>query len=403
MEVRLYLHIKMSSGKRSFAPVAYGKNSKILPQRALIGGQIELHPEGQYYLRYSLDGKQVFRPVGKDAEVAVVARLRKEHLLRAAALGANVAADGVGDRLTLAKAKERFLAEKAAHRTDKTCQEFTYVLPQFIGVTGKRYLDEINSEDLLGFITHLRGLGLKDRTVANKLARIECFLRRFGVVNLLTRYERQRYVKKVARAYSAAEIQKLIVASPQHERLLWHFFVGTGARETEVATACWRDIDFGRQTFKVQEKPEYKYKPKDFEQRLVPLHDGLIEMLRRRREECPRDTLIFPNFANLPPTHLLRQLKRRALHGGLACGYCRSSSGQSCAKKPICEYWTLHQFRRSYATLHSESGVSPRTIQSWLGHSDLHTTLRYLATADISSQRTRTMVNQSFATLMQTD
>jgi hypothetical protein len=183
MEVRLYLHIKKSSGKRGFAPVAYGKNSKILPQRALIGGQIELHPEDQYYLRYSLDGKQVFRPVGRDAEVAVVARMRKEHLLRAAALGANVVADGVGDRLTLAKAKERFLAEKAAHRTDKTCQEFTYVLPQFIGVTGKRYLDEINSEDLLGFITHLRGLGLKDRTVANKLARIECFLRRFGVIS----------------------------------------------------------------------------------------------------------------------------------------------------------------------------------------------------------------------------
>jgi hypothetical protein len=58
-------------------------------------------------------------------------------------------------------------------------------------------------------------------------------------------------VKKVARAYSAAEIRKLIVASPEHERLLWHFFIGTGAREKEVATACWRDIDFGRQTFKV--------------------------------------------------------------------------------------------------------------------------------------------------------
>jgi integrase/recombinase XerD len=168
MEVRLYLHIKKNNGKRSFAPVAYGKNSKILPQRALVGGQVELHPEGQYYLRYSLDGKQVFRPVGKDAEVAVVAKLRKEHLLRAAALGAKVVVDEGRDRLTLAKAKERFLAEKAAHRTDKTCQEFTYVLPQFIDVTGKRYLDEINSEVLLGFITHLRGLGLKDRTVSNR-------------------------------------------------------------------------------------------------------------------------------------------------------------------------------------------------------------------------------------------
>ncbi|MEO6817749.1 MAG: hypothetical protein ABI177_13715 [Edaphobacter sp.] len=61
-------------------------------------------------------GKQAFRPVGKDAEVAVVARLSKEHLLRAAALGAHVVADSVGDRPTLAKAKKRFLADKAAHQ-----------------------------------------------------------------------------------------------------------------------------------------------------------------------------------------------------------------------------------------------------------------------------------------------
>ena len=102
--------------------------------------------------------------------------------------------------------------EKAAHRADKTCQEFSYVLPQFAGAVGKRFLDEINSEDLLGFITHLRGLGLGDRTVANKLARIECFLRRFGVVNLLTRYERPRYVKKIVRAYSEDDIRRLPVA-----------------------------------------------------------------------------------------------------------------------------------------------------------------------------------------------
>jgi hypothetical protein len=53
LEVRLYLHIKKHHGKRGFAPAAYGKNSKILPQRALVDGQIELHPEGKYHLRYT--------------------------------------------------------------------------------------------------------------------------------------------------------------------------------------------------------------------------------------------------------------------------------------------------------------------------------------------------------------
>jgi hypothetical protein len=146
--------------------------------------------------------------LGKDADVAVIKMLRMQNRLEAVALGVKVFFDGDGDRLTLDRAKERFLTEKAAHRADKTLQEFTYVLPQFIAAIGKRYIEEITSDDLLEFITHLRGLGLADRTVANKVARIECFLRRFGIVDLLTRYDRPRYVEKVARAYVTVEIQK---------------------------------------------------------------------------------------------------------------------------------------------------------------------------------------------------
>lgn len=33
----------------------------------------------------------------------------------------------------------------------------------------------------------------------------------------------------------------------------------------------------------------------------------------------------------------------------------------------------------------------------WLGHSDLETTLRYLADAELGSQKTRSQVNGSFA------
>jgi integrase len=47
--------------------------------------------------------------------------------------------------------------------------------------------------------------------------------------------------------------------------------------------------------------------------------------------------------------------------------------------------------------MHSESGVPAPTIQRWLGHSDLATTLRYLAVADLRSERTRSQVNASFA------
>jgi Phage integrase family len=56
--------------------------------------------------------------------------------------------------------------------------------------------------------------------------------------------------------------------------------------------------------------------------------------------------------------------------------------------------------RRSFATLHHEAGVPARQIQQWLGHSDLTTTLRYLAISDDRSEKTRNRVNNSFAFLL---
>ena len=58
---------------------------------------------------------------------------------------------------------------------------------------------------------------------------------------------------------------------------------------------------------------------------------------------------------------------------------------------------TLQKFRRSFATIHHRNGVDARTIQHWLGHSSLETTLRYLHPADACSAKTRAQVNNSFA------
>jgi integrase len=43
--------------------------------------------------------------------------------------------------------------------------------------------------------------------------------------------------------------------------------------------------------------------------------------------------------------------------------------------------------------------VPAPTIQRWLGHASLSTTLRYLAAANLRSERTRSQVNTSFAAL----
>jgi integrase/recombinase XerD len=95
--------------------------------------------------------------------------------------------------------------------------------------------------------------------------------------------------------------------------------------------------------------------------------------------------------------HFLHKLKRLTLRAGLNCGHCVNKKGLSCKKHPVCDNWELHKFRKSFATIHHESGVSARTLQAWLGHSDLETTISYLETADMRSDRMRAAVNNSFA------
>ena len=58
--------------------------------------------------------------------------------------------------------------------------------------------------------------------------------------------------------------------------------------------------------------------------------------------------------------------------------------------------WELHKFRKTFATFHHEKqGVSVRTLQDWLGHSDLETTMAYLKGSDAASAHSQAQVNRT--------
>jgi len=181
---------------------------------------------------------------------------------------------------------------------------------------------------------------------------------------------------------------------------IWQFFLGTGFRQDEVAHACDTDVDFKLKTISVLEKRQWNWKPKDKEERTVPIPDSLVELLKVRKATHPDGWLIFPNTNGNPEGHFLRMLKERALAAGLNCGHCSGTlNGKtvSCKDAACCQHWILHRFRKTFATMHHANGVPARTIQEWLGHESLETTLRYLADAELGSEKTRTQVNGSFA------
>jgi len=59
------------------------------------------------------------------------------------------------------------------------------------------------------------------------------------------------------------------------------------------------------------------------------------------------------------------------------------------------ENFRLHKFRATFATRCLWAGVDLRTVQQWLGHSDMESTMRYLK--PFRSQQVREKVNEIFA------
>jgi site-specific recombinase XerD len=62
-----------------------------------------------------------------------------------------------------------------------------------------------------------------------------------------------------------------------------------------------------------------------------------------------------------------------------------------CASGPYCQNYFLHNFRHTFATEHLRGGIDIRTLQSWMGHRDIKSTMVYLK--GVQSKDTLAKVN----------
>ncbi len=259
-------------------------------------------------------------------------------------------------------------------------------------------IEAITRTDLLDYMAALKRERLGDRTIFNHISRINTLLKANGAGNLLRASDWPKYDEKAVTAYHKQEIASLFSGADEAQQLLFAFFLATGFREQEVVHCTWGSVDFNGCVISVRSKPEYGFRVKDKEERSVPVPDDLITSLTKLKHTST-SALLFPGPNGKPNGHFLRELQRLAYRAGLNCGECVSRSGRECGKAACCREWGLHKFRKTFATMHSDAGVSAPTIQRWLGHSDLATTLQYLAIADLRSERTRQQVNASFVGL----
>ena len=380
-ECNLTKRVETAHGWR-YCRVVLSANGRVKPDVVIVNGKEEKHEEGAYYLEWREGSKRVRQSVGKDASDASARRQRKEAELNAVNYGvAVVAAEKAQKQRPIADAVVSYLAEIKLSRTSATHSAYTLALRNFTESCSKTYLEEIDRVDLLQYVKHLRDGGLSDRTCHNRFEHLLTFLKANGIEKLAHKRDWPKYVTQEPESYEDEELAAFFKACDTEERVFFEFYLMTGFRKKEVTFCTWQDVDLKHGVIRVTAKQEHGFRPKDWEEREVPIPDKLVRSLKQWAKQRNGSEFVFPTRNGTPRKHrtqLLELCKAVAERAGL------DEEG----------FW-LHKFRATFATKHLQAGVDLRTVQLWLGHKDLESTMRYLKPA--RGKGIREKVNATFA------
>lgn len=382
-EVNLTKRVQTLEGSR-YCPVVLSTNGRVKPDVVLVNGKPEHHPEGSYYLEWREGARRVRLSVGKSAADASALRQRKEAELNARNHGVAVAENDTAKGHSLAVTVTEFLedvrlklaASKKSHGRHNTVGCYTTALAYFLESCHKLNVEDVDRRDLLVFSAFLAEEKKQGpRSVYNKFQIVMMFLKAQGVRGLVSTNDWPRYTEQEPEIYEQEELDSLFAACDPEERLWFEFFLMTGEREQEVMFTHWSDVNFAASTVRVSYKPNEGWSPKAYKEREIPIPSKLLKSLKAWKAKSVQScAFVFPTSGCKPKGDFLDCLKATAER----------------AKLDADNFW-LHKFRSTFATRSLWAGVDLRTVQSWLGHSDIESTMRYLKPS--RSKQTRDKVN----------
>jgi integrase/recombinase XerD len=379
-----------TNNKWRHARALFDSKGRVRRDRVRINGKDEPHPEGSYFIEWWDQGKRHCIPAGADAQDAADKARVKEAQLTAERNGIIPSLpqpQTAPQRTSLASALDDYLNYVRYHRSLRTFRTYRPILTSFKTFCPKSHVDDVQRQDLLDFATHCMKQGQAGKSIYNKLVVLSQVLKQHGKRKLLTSADWPSFVETVRPIYEDAELAKLFKTCTPEEEIRFKFYLMSGFRDAEGRFVTWRDVDFKHLAVRVTAKPHWGFHPKNWEEREVPVPQKLIAMLQRfRPKDAGPDTPLFPSATGRPDGAMLEKLKAVAHRGKLNCGHCvvkhRLEDGtikiNRCADGPYCTRWFLHKFRHTYATRHLQDGIDIRTLQQWMGHRDIASTMVYL-------------------------
>jgi integrase/recombinase XerD len=325
-------------------------------------------PEGRYFIEWRESGTRVRLPAGRTVSQALEARRIKKAELAATEVGIlqrykPVESPSPPTPVLLSGLIRRYLDQIDTLKKRNTYRKYNAVLTRFEKhFTGWR-LEQISTEELNDFIVNLKKSGLSANTVLHTVIIIAQFFRRNGRRDITRELQLPEPIHALPRMYSEEEQSRFLSACDPWEFALFSTFLLTGFREQEVMHLFWRDLNLKLRTVRVVSKPEIHFFPKRWEEREVPIPADLAQLLANHPQFL-NSPFVFPSPTGNREQNFLRRCKEVASRAGLDASM-----------------FDLKTFRSTYATSMLRSGFDIRTVQHWMGHKSVETTMRYLVPA----------------------
>jgi integrase len=306
--------------------------------------------------------------------------------------------------VTLEGAGERHCRhlETVLNRRPQTVQDYRIILrlhlvPYFEG----KALDEITVADVEAFMhRQIDEKGLAHSTVANQVNLLHAVFKtamKAGLVaaNPVTAADKPRSPGADAdiRFLTVEEVEALVRSVADDDvgptdAVLFRVAAMTGLRQGELIALRWRDVDWAAGVIRVRQaytrgrlgKPKSRRS-----ERAVPMADAVVRTLDehfKRTRFAGDDDLVFAH-PHLGVYYVASTLLDRYKDALDRAGVRRVR---------------FHDLRHTFATTMAAQGVPMRTLQAWMGHADIQTTMIY---ADYAPDATngRDWVNRAFSGL----
>ena len=296
----------------------------------------------------------------------------------------------------LDQVSEKIRLRHYSYRTEKTYKQW---IKQYILYHNKTHPDQLGGEDLNAYLTYL-AMEKKVSASTQNLARNAILFLYKHVLNKdigdSKNYVIAKRTRKIPTVFSQEEAKRVIAQLEGRNALVVKLLYGNGMRISECLQLRIKDVDYDQNLIVVRDG-------KGEQDRVTMLPESLRDLIKYQMNRV-RYLHELDQKNNVPGAFIPYSIEKKYPNAGKELGWYFMFPGKSLSKDPVSgivrrhhvhesniqrsvkkairnagihKQAGCHTFRHSFATHLLENGYDIRSVQEFLGHKDVRTTMIY--------------------------